>query len=112
MIKFVIIKDANPLLLYLVNIFNPLQTSTSVGFRCKRAKGIRDLRQFWPVLAQICFGFCVGQFFLCRETLATFRDQSAMLGEHLSQKLALAHPYNPMFWPKCPPGDRKMGQKI
>ena len=28
-------------------------------------------------------------FFLCVETLATFRDQSAMLREHLSQKLPL-----------------------
>ena len=62
---FVIIKDANPLLLYLVKIFNPLQTSTSVGIRCKRAKGIADLRQFWPVLAQISYGFRGGDFLFC-----------------------------------------------
>ena len=43
-------------------------------------------------------------FFLCVETLATFRDQSAMTGKHLSQKLPLALPYNPKIWPKRPWG--------
>ena len=35
-----------------------------------------------------------------------------MLGKHLSQKLTLAHPYNPLFGQKRPLVDTKMGQKF
>ena len=35
-----------------------------------------------------------------------------MLGEHFSQKLTLAHPYNPFFEQKRPPQARKMGQQF
>ena len=48
----------------------------------------------------MCFGFCVGKFFSCEDTLETFRDQSALLGEHLSQKITRDHSNNPIFWPK------------
>ena len=68
---------------------------------------IVDFGQFWPIFAQKCSGFPAGKFFpvmgnssLWWETLETFRDQSALLGEYLSQKLTLAQPYNPIFWPK------------
>ena len=65
---------------------------------------------FWPILAKMCFSFCEGKFvpvrgnlFLWGEILAKFRDQSAMLGESLSQKFALAHTSNPEIWPKKQP---------
>ena len=67
-----------------------------------------------PILA--CFGpdklrFFRGHFFPLGHRLATFRDQSAMLGEHLSQKLPLAPTYNPLFWRKMCPGGQKKGHK-
>ena len=65
---------------------------------------IADFGLFWPRLASV---FAWGNFFLCGEILATFRDQSAMLGEHLSQKITLAHPYYPKFWAKTCPGGSK-----
>ena len=60
--------------------------------------------RFWP-----SFDFCEGNIFLWGETLATFRDQSAMLGEHLSQKLMRDHAWNPKIWPKTWPGWPKNG---
>ena len=66
-----------------------------------RIKGIlANFDLFWPNCAS---AFVRGNFFLWGETQATFRDQSAMLGEHLSQKLTLAHPLNPKIWQKMWP---------
>ena len=61
---------------------------------------LAEFGQFLPILAQMCFSFAKARENLWGETLATFRDQSAMLGEHLSQKLTLAQLYNPKIWPK------------
>ena len=66
---------------------------------------ITDLGLFWPKYASVLLG---GFVFPLGRQLATFRDQSAMLEEHLSQKLPLAPSYNPIFWPKCPPGVQKL----
>ena len=76
--------------------------------KCLRGRG-RKLRitgiGIWANFGLILFKFSVflrAFFFLWghhHETL-TLRVQSAMLGEHFSQKLTLAHPYNPIFWPK------------
>ena len=70
--------------------------------------------KFWPIFAQKCFGFCDGKFFPSMgnpwkvQGSISIAD-SAMLGEHLSQKLPLAPPYNPKIWPKtCPGGGSKI----
>ena len=56
--------------------------------------------RFWPKCDS---GFWGALFFILGYQLATFGDQSAMLGQQLSQKLPLAPPYNPIIWPKtCP----------
>ena len=64
-----------------------------------------DFGQFWTK----CDSFFGGAlFFIWGHQLATFGDQSAMLGEHLSQKVPLAPPYNPKIWPKtCRRGVQK-----
>ena len=41
---------------------------------------------------------------VCGHHLEICRDWSAKLGEHLSQKITLAHTYNPKIWPKMWPG--------
>ena len=63
---------------------------------------IADLGQFWPNFAQKCFGFSEHTFFIWAHQHETFRDQSALLGEHLSQKITLDHTYNPIFDQKSP----------
>ena len=35
-----------------------------------------------------------------------------MPGEHLSQKVTLDQPYNPIFGQKRPPGSKKNGQNL
>ena len=80
--------------------------------KCLRGRG-RKLRitgiGIWANFGLILFKFSVFRrafFFLWghhHETL-TLRVQSAMLGEHFSQKLTLAHPYNPIFWPEINKG--------
>ena len=60
------------------------------------------------------YTFCpnVLQFFGA-ETLETFKDSSAKLGEHLSQKNLLAlPPKTPKFGQKRALGGPKMGQKV
>ena len=55
--------------------------------RISRIRRIADYGQLW-------------HFLLWGHQLAMFRDQSAMLEEHLSQKLMRDHAYNPKIWPK------------
>ena len=52
-----------------------------------RIRRIADYGQLW-------------HFLLWGHQLAMFRDQSAMLEEHLSQKLMRDHAYSPKIWPK------------
>ena len=54
------------------------------GFNRLLGNSIADFDLFWPKCASV---FLWGNFQFCGETVATFRDQSAMLGEHLSQKI-------------------------
>ena len=46
-----------------------------------------EFGRFWPGMAQMCFAFSKGTFFPWGHQLKTFRDQSAMLGEHLRPKV-------------------------
>ena len=62
---------------------------------------IADFCHFWPRLASVS---ARRNFFLWWETLETFRDQSAMLGE------PLVPPINPCFGQKRDVGDKKNGQ--
>ena len=70
---------------------------------CKfvRAKFALCLQRIWAnfglFLPKSALVSAWGNFFLCGETLETFWDQSALLGEHLSQKLPLPSPNNPIF---------------
>ena len=69
-----------------------------------RAQKIRIMRTF----------FCPNVLrFFGAETLETFKDSSAKLGEHLSQKNLLAlPPKTPKFGQKRALGGPKMGQKV
>ena len=69
---------------------------------------ISDFGQFWPRLGSV---FPSGNFWFCRKTLATFRDQSAMPGEHLSKKKSLEPPYNPKVGQKRGLGGQKICRK-
>ena len=42
----------------------------------------------------------MSQLLLLEGKHTTQSAHCAMLGEHVSQKLTRAHPYNPLFWPK------------
>ena len=53
---------------------------------------------FWPKCE--LFFLSTLFFFLWAHQHETFRYQSALLREHLSQKITLDHTYNPIFWPK------------
>ena len=55
---------------------------------------LADLGLLGPKSASV---FLTTLFFLRAYQHETFKDQSAMLGEHLSQKLMPAHTYNPIF---------------
>ena len=46
--------------------------------------------------------FAMGNFFHGQENSENSRDQSALLGEHLSQNLPLPPPYIPFFGQKRP----------
>ena len=61
---------------------------------------IVDFGHFWPFFAQKCFAFSEHTFYFRAHQHETFRDQSALLGEHLSQKITLDHTYNPIFGQK------------
>ena len=78
--------------------------------RALRVKQI--LANFGLFLPKSALVYARGNFFLWGETLATFRDQSAMLGEDLSQKLPLGPPYNPLFGQKRPLGIKRKGSKF
>ena len=62
---------------------------------------LADLGLLGPKSASV---FLTTLFFLRAYQHETFKDQSAMLGEHLSQKLPPVPLCNPIFWPKKPPG--------
>ena len=86
------------------------QSSSSVRARARKIciTSIASFGLFWPKLASV---FPSRNFWFCRETLATIRDQSAMLGEHLSQKVMRDHAQNPKNWQKQGGGCPKMDQK-
>ena len=102
---FVIIMDANPLLLYLVKISNPIQTSTSVGIRCKRASKfcefcitrIADFHQFLPVLAQISY----------RGAFSLFGAFTSHVQGSISNARGTFEPQIPIIWPETFPGGLK-----
>ena len=69
---------------------------------------------FWPIWAYFCpnvLRFFSTLFFLWAHQLVTFRDQSPMLGEHLSQFSPQVPTYIPFFGQKRPPGGKKNGKK-
>ena len=68
---------------------------------------IADFCLFWPRLASVS---ARGIFFLGRETSATFRDRSAMLGEHLSQKSHMPPPKTPFLAENVTEGVKKRSQ--
>ena len=86
------------------------QSSSSVRARARKIciTSIASFGLFWPKLASV---FPSRNFWFCRETLATIRDQSAMLGEHLSQKVMRDHAQNPKNWQKQGGGMSKNGSK-
>ena len=62
---------------------------------------LADFGLFWPKCASV---FLNKLFFLWAHQLATFRDQSTILGEHLDPKLPPAPTYNPFFGQRHSPG--------
>ena len=83
---------------------------------CGRVRANLALRLLWIFanfgifLLKSASVFLRANFYLWGQKLATFRDQSTMLGKHLSQKLTPACTFDPLFGQKHPPGDQKMGQ--
>ena len=71
-------------------------------------------RNFWIMhLANFCpnlLRFFRPHFFLCRQTVETFRDWSVLLGAHLTQKLPLLPPVSPCR--KCDQGGQKNWSKF
>ena len=77
-----------------------IRLDMSANFLLRVQRILANFGLFWPRLASV---FLWGNLYFCGEASATFRDQSARLGEHLSQKLTPAHPYNPFFLAKNVP---------
>ena len=73
---------------------------------------------FWPIWAYFCpkvLRFLGWIFFPVRGNISQFQgsiSNARLLGEHLSQKLPLAPPYNHIFWPKTSPSLQKKESKF
>ena len=54
---------------------------------------------FWPILAQMCFGFSVGEFSILWGNSSHIQGSISNAGGTFEPK-NLDLPYNPPFWPK------------
>ena len=54
---------------------------------------------FWPILAQMCFGFSVGEFSILWGNSSHIQGSISNAGGTFEPK-NLDHPYNPQIWPK------------
>ena len=86
-------------ILILIKWWKNQPSSLQMPSRKIRIIRIVDFGQFWPIFAQRCLGFSEHTFYFWAHQHETFGYQSALLGEHLSQKFTPDHIYN-NFWPK------------
>ena len=93
--------------------FNGEKTSPLAHLRARKRKlrntRIADFGQFLPKSASV---FC-GHFFVgIKYMQSSGISQQFNAREYLSQKLTLAHPCYPLFWPKTSPGGSKHGSNF